>query len=74
MIFWVVRVKVIHGEYLLGQINPDIAIKSGNEADDKVYFCHRKYNGSDIYFIYNHSKKFFDDNIILNTDSHYAER
>jgi hypothetical protein len=56
------------------EINPDIAIKSGNEADDKVYFCHRKYNGSDIYFIYNHSKKFFDDNIILNTDSHYAER
>lgn len=31
-------------------IRPDIAIKSGNTAKDKVYFVHRRLSDADVYF------------------------
>lgn len=36
-------------------LKPDMKIVSRDEADDKTYFCHRKTDDADIYFVYNHS-------------------
>ena len=54
-------------------ISPDIRLKSGNEPNDKVYFNHRVMEGDDIYFVYNHSKNSFKQNILLRTTNNYVE-
>lgn len=54
-------------------IKPDIALKSENVPESKVYFFHRKLADIDIYFVNNHSKKAFNDSICLRTSKKYAE-
>ena len=54
-------------------IRPDIAIKSGNTAKDKVYFVHRRLSDADVYFLNNHSDRAFHDTIRLRTDARQAE-
>ncbi len=54
-------------------IRPDIAIKSGNTAKDKVYFTHRRLADADVYFLNNHSKRMFNDTVRLRTEADYAE-
>ena len=54
-------------------VRPDIAIKSGNTAKDKVYFTHRRLSDADVYYLNNHSKRTFNDTIRLRTKAHYAE-
>lgn len=54
-------------------IRPDIAIKSGNTAKDKVYFTHRRLADADLFFLNNHSDHAFNDTIRLRTAARYAE-
>lgn len=54
-------------------IRPDIAIKSGNTAKDKVYFVHRRLSDADVYFLNNHSDRAFHDTVRLRTDARQAE-
>ena len=54
-------------------IHPDIALKSGNEPENKVYFTHRHLPNIDIYFINNHSENVFSDFVHLRTGRKYAE-
>ena len=54
-------------------IHPDIALKSGNEPENKVYFTHRHLPNIDIYFINNHSENVFSDFVHLCTGRKYAE-
>ena len=54
-------------------IRPDISIKSGNTAKDKVYFTHRRLADADFYFLNNHSDRAFSDTIRLRTTAGYAE-
>lgn len=55
----------IHDAIIRYEIKPDIKIKSENEPDNKVYFCHRVHDGIDVYFIYNHSKTPYTSEIEL---------
>lgn len=48
---------------------PDIEIKSRNEVDDMVHFCHRLTDEADIYFIYNHSREAYTAPIRLRVAS-----
>lgn len=54
-------------------LKPDIKIKSDNEPDSKVYFCHREHEGTDIYFIYNHSKTPYTSKIELRAKRSFIE-
>lgn len=54
-------------------IRPDIAIKSGNTAKDKVFFNHRRLQDADLYFLNNHSDRAFSDTIRLRTTAGRAE-
>lgn len=54
-------------------ISPDLALKSDNKPDSKVYFCHRATDGADIYFVYNHSSHPYDDAVTLRTQHNDAE-
>ena len=50
MIFWVVRVKVIHGEYLLGRIFGNIAkFKNGGiNEETNVFACFGIYRNNEL--------------------------
>lgn len=54
-------------------IEPDIRIKSENEPDSKVYFCHRESEGTDIYFLYNHSAQPYTSEIDLRSGKQSIE-
>lgn len=48
-------------------------IESRNEADDKTYFCHRKTDGADIYFVYNHSNHNIENPLELRKEARGME-
>lgn len=54
-------------------IEPDIRIKSENEPDSNVYFCHRESEGTDIYFLYNHSAQPYTSEIDLRSGKQSIE-
>lgn len=54
-------------------IKPDAGFKSNNTVTDKVYFAHRNLGDRDIYFLNNHSKNVFKDQICLRTTATNAE-
>lgn len=47
---------------------PDIRLKSANLPDDKVHFCHRSIEDADIYFLYNHSNRSYEDAIDIRSE------
>ncbi len=55
------------------KIRPDITLKSGNTAKDKVHFAHRRLLDADVFYLNNHSNRIFNDKIRLRTKARYAE-
>lgn len=54
-------------------IQPDAGFKSGNVPTDKLYFAHRKFAYTDIYFLNNHSQRTYNDTIRFRTSTTNAE-
>lgn len=55
-------------------IKPDMALKSGNKPDNKVYFAHRAMDKADVYFVFNHSNEVYDAATLLRTSRRKVER
>ncbi|MDE6555796.1 MAG: hypothetical protein K2K55_02405 [Duncaniella sp.] len=49
-------------------VRPDLNLQSDNQPESKVYFTHRRTDGEDIYFVYNHSEKAFSFRPSLRSD------
>lgn len=54
-------------------IQADAKLKSANVVTDKIYFAHRRFADTDIYFFNNHSKNIYSDTIRLRTNNSNAE-